>query len=383
MQFRDLPKQYEVLKSQIDEKMMSVAASAHFISGPEVKELEKALAEYVGVKHCITCANGTDAITIAMRAWGVGKGDAVFVPDFTFFSSGECPADEGATPIYVDVDERTYNIDPGKLEEAVKKVIAEGKYKAKAVVAVDLFGLPADYPAIKEICKRYDLLLLEDGAQGFGGSIDGKLACSFGDISTTSFFPAKPLGCYGDGGAIFTDNDEWADLIRSFCIHGKDTSNPNDPNAKYNNIRIGKNSRLDTIQAAILLPKFKAFVDYELADVNKVAGWYTEGLRDTTLVFPEIKEGYFSSWAQYTIQLPDGVDRKEVQAKLKATGVPSMVYYAKPMHLQGAFAGTDSANADCPVTEKLCATVLSLPLDPYKSKEEVDLVVSELKKAIK
>lgn len=383
MQFRDLPKQYEVLKSQIDAKMMSVAASAHFISGPEVKELEKALAEYVGVKHCITCANGTDAITIAMRVWGVGKGDAVFVPDFTFFSSGECPADEGATPIYVDVDERTYNIDPVKLEEAVKKVIAKGKYKAKAVVAVDLFGLPADYPAIKEICEKYDLLLLEDGAQGFGGSINGKLACSFGDISTTSFFPAKPLGCYGDGGAIFTDNDEWADLIRSICVHGKDTSNPNDTNAKYNNIRIGKNSRLDTIQAAILLPKFKALVDYELADVNKVAGWYTEGLKDTALVLPEIKEDYFSSWAQYTIQLPDVIDRKEVQAKLKAAGIPSMVYYAKPMHLQGAFAGTDSANAECPVTEKLCATVLSLPLDPYKTKDDVDLVVSELKKAIK
>lgn len=382
MQFRDLPKQYEALKSQIDAKMLEAVTSAHFISGPEVKELEKALAEYVGVKHCITCANGTDAITIAMRAWDVGKGDAVFVPDFTFFSSGECPADEGATPIYVDVDERTYNIDPAKLEEAIQKVIAEGKYKAKAVVAVDLFGLPADYPAIKEICKKYDLLLLEDGAQGFGGSLNGKMACSFGDISTTSFFPAKPLGCYGDGGAIFTDNDEWADLIRSICVHGKDTSNPNDPNAKYNNMRIGKNSRLDTIQAAILLPKFKAFVDYELTDVNKVAGWYTEGLKDTNLVLPEVKEGFYSSWAQYTIQLPVGVDRKELQAKLKAAGIPSMVYYAKPMHLQGAFKGTDSANANCLVTEKLCATVLSLPLDPYKSKEDVDLVVCELKKAL-
>lgn len=383
MQFRDLSKQYEVFKSQIDAKMMSVAASAHFIAGPEVKELEKVLAEYVGVRHCITCANGTDAITIAMRAWGVGKGDVVFVPDFTFFSSGECPADEGATPIYVDVDERTYNINPVKLEETVRKVIAEGKYKAKAVVAVDLFGLPADYPAIKEICQKYDLLLLEDGAQGFGGSLNGKMACSFGDISTTSFFPAKPLGCYGDGGAIFTDNDEWAELIRSICVHGKDTSNPNDPNAKYNNIRIGKNSRLDTIQAAILLPKFKAFVDYELGDVNKVAGWYTEGLKDANLILPEVKEGFYSSWAQYTIQLSYGIDRKEVQAKLKAAGIPSMVYYAKPMHLQGAFNGTDSANADCPVTEKLCATVLSLPLDPYKSKDDIDLVVSELKKAIK
>lgn len=382
MQFRDLPKQYEMLKPQIDAAMMGVAASAHFISGPQVKEFEHDLAEYVGVKHCITCANGTDAITIAMRAWGVGKGDAVFVPDFTFFSSGECPADEGATPIYVDVDQYTYNLDPVKLEEAVKKVVAEGKYKAKAVIAVDLFGLPADYPAIKAVCDQYGLLLLEDAAQGFGGSIDGKLTGSFGDISTTSFFPAKPLGCYGDGGAIFTDNDEWAALIRSICVHGKDMSNPNDPNAKYNNVRLGKNSRLDTIQAAILLPKFKAFVDYELADVNKVASWYTEGLKDTNLVLPAVADGFYSSWAQYTVQLPASVDRKELQAKLKAAGIPSMVYYAKPMHYQGAFAGTDSAVADCPVAEQLCATVLSLPLDPYKTKEDIDFVVSELKKAL-
>ena len=383
MQFRDLSKQYEVLKDSIDTAMIDVVSSARFISGPQVKELEKALAEYVGVKHCITCANGTDAITIAMRAWGVGKGDAVFVPDFTFFSSGECPADEGATPIYVDVDSRTYNLDPEKLEEAVKKVVEDGKYKAKAVVAVDLFGLPADYEAIKAICKKYGLLLLEDAAQGFGGNIEGKMACSFGDISTTSFFPAKPLGCYGDGGAIFTDNDDWAHMIRSICVHGKDTSNPNDPNAKYNNVRLGKNSRLDTIQAAILLPKFKAFVDYELADVNKAASWYSEGLIDTELAIPTVAEGYYSSWAQYTIQLPEGVDRKSVQAKLKAADIPSMVYYAKPMHLQGAFAGTDSAMVDCPVTEMLCKTVLSLPLDPYKTKADIDYVVTELKKALR
>lgn len=382
MQFRDLPKQYEVLKSQINAAMMGVTASAHFISGPEVKELEKALAEYVGVKHCITCANGTDAISIAMRTWGVGKGDAVFVPDFTFFSSGECPADEGATPIYVDVDQHTYNIDPIKLEEAVEKVITEGKYKAKAVVAVDLFGLPADYDVIKVICEKHGLLLLEDGAQGFGGSINGKLACSFGDISTTSFFPAKPLGCYGDGGAIFTDNDEWADLIRSICVHGKDTGNLNDPNAKYNNIRLGMNSRLDTIQAAILLPKFKAFKDYELEEINKVAWWYTEGLKDTDLVLPIVEDGFYSSWAQYTVQLPERVDRKALQAKLKDKGIPSMVYYEKPMHKQGAFAGTDSSLADCPITERLCDTVLSLPLDPYKIKEDIDLVITELKEAL-
>ncbi len=382
MQFRDLAKQYEALKPQIDSAMMKVAASARFISGPEVKELEKTLAEYVGVKHCITCGNGTDAITIAMETWGIGAGDAVFVPDFTFFSSGECPAFEGATPIYVDVDQDTYNLDPIRLEEAVKKVIADGKYRAKAVVAVDLFGLPADYPAIKDVCERYGLLLLEDGAQGFGGSINGKMACSFGDISTTSFFPAKPLGCYGDGGAIFTDNDEWADLIRSICVHGKDTSNPNDPNAKYNNIRLGMNSRLDTIQAAILLPKFKAFREYELDDVNQAAVWYTTALKETGLVLPIIRDGFRSSWAQYTIQLPENVDRKEVQAKLKAVGIPSMVYYAKPMHLQGAFAGTDSAEADCPVTVRLCQTVLSLPMHPYLKEEDVDFVVSELKKAL-
>lgn len=382
MQFRDLPKQYEVLKEQLDAAMIGVAATAHFISGPQVKELEKALAEYVGVKHCITCANGTDAISIAMRAWGIGRGDAVFVPDFTFFSSGECPADEGAVPIFVDVDVRTYNMDPEKLEEAIQKTIRDGKYAPKAVVAVDLFGLPADYDRIRPICDKYNLLLLEDGAQGFGGSINGKMACSFGDISTTSFFPAKPLGCYGDGGAIFTDNNEWADLIRSICVHGKDTSNPNDPNAKYNNIRLGKNSRLDTLQAAILLPKFKAFVDYELADVNKVAAWYTEWLKDTDLILPEIKEGYYSSWAQYTVQLPRRVDRKAVQEKLKAIGIPTMVYYAKPMHQQGAFTGTDSAEVDCPVTERLCATVLSLPLDPYKTHEDVDTVVKALKEAI-
>ena len=382
MQFRDLPKQYEVLKSQIDAAIFEVAASARFISGPQVKELEQILANYVGVKHCITCANGTDAITIAMRVWGVGKGDAVFVPDFTFFSSGECPADEGATPIYVDVDQRTYNIDPVKLEEAVKKIIADGKYIAKAVVAVDLFGQPADYSKIKAICDKYGLLLLEDAAQGFGGSINGKRAGAFGDISTTSFFPAKPLGCYGDGGAIFTDNDEWADLIRSICVHGKDTSNPDDPNAKYNNIRLGKNSRLDTLQAAILLPKFRAFVDYELDDVNKVADWYTEGLKDSGLVLPVIADGFYSSWAQYTVQLPEGIDRMVLQKRLKAAEIPTMVYYPKPMHTHGAFKGTESAAADAPVAKQLCKTVLSLPLDPYKTREDIDLVVAEIKKAL-
>ena len=377
MQFRDLRRQYEALKEDIDKGIEEVIASSAFISGPSVKELEKELQEYVGVKHAITCANGTDALTIALMAWNVGEDDAVFVPDFTFFSSGECPAFAGATPVFVDVDSRTFNIDPVKLEEAIKKVQADGKLTPKVVVAVDLFGLPADYKAIKDICKRYDLLLLEDGAQGFGGSINGQKACSFGDISTTSFFPAKPLGCYGDGGAIFTDNDEWATLIRSICVHGKSG------NDKYNNIRIGMNSRLDTIQAAILLPKLRAFEDYELDDVNKVAKLYTEKLADSGLVLPMIPEGFVSSWAQYTVQLSEDIDRASLQAKLKEKEIPSMVYYAKPMHLQGAFEGTYSEQADCSVTEKLCKTVLSLPMHPYLSEEEIEIISSTILNELK
>lgn len=377
MEFRDLKKQYQVLKNDIDAKVMNVCSSAHYISGPEVKELESQLAEYVGVKHCITCANGTDAITLAMKVWGVGKGDAVFVPDFTFFSSGECPAGEGATCIFVDVDEHTYNLDAVKLELSIQKVIAEGKYIPKVVVAVDLFGQPADYDAIKAVCKKYNLLLLEDGAQGFGGQINGKMACSFGDISTTSFFPAKPLGCYGDGGAVFTDNDEWASLLRSYAVHGKASDD------KYNNVRIGLNSRLDTIQAAILQVKLKAFKEYEVTDVNKAAALYEKLFKeaglDKVLVLPEIKDGYISSWAQYTIQLPESISRAQLQSKLKEAGIPSMVYYPRPMHTQGAFEGTDSAKADCPVTEKICKCVLSLPLHPYMNGEEQRMVVDTIK----
>ena len=309
-------------------------------------------------------------------AMGVGEGDAVFVPDFTFFSSGECPAFEGATPVYVDVDKNTYNMDPDKLEKAVEKVKAEGKYTAKAVVAVDLFGLPADYRQIKPICEKYELLLIEDGAQGFGGSIDGKRACSFGDISTTSFFPAKPLGCYGDGGAVFTDSDDYAAYLRSICVHGKSG------NDKYNNVRIGMNSRLDSIQAAVLLPKLKAFEEYELEAVNKAAGWYTDMLDGTKMTLPLIPEGFVSSWAQYTVQLPESADRAKIQAVLKDKGIPSMVYYMKPMHLQGAFENTYSAGADCPVTEVLCKTVLSLPIHPYLSRVDAETVATALNKEL-
>ncbi len=371
MQFRDLKQQYQVLKEDIDKAMVRVATDCNFISGQQVKELEKELAEYVGVKHCITCGNGTDALTLALMAWNIGKGDAVFVPDFTFFASGECPALEDATPIFVDVKDDTYNIDSEKLEMAIKSVIAEGKYVPKVVVAVDLFGQPAEYDKIRNICDKYDLLLLEDGAQGFGGSINEKMACSFGDIATTSFFPAKPLGCYGDGGAIFTNNDEWAELIRSYAIHGKGSM-------KYDNVRIGVNSRLDTIQAAILQVKLKAFKDYEVDAVNKVARMYSEALKNSGIVLPVVLENYISSWAQYTVQLPEEIDRAALQADLKEQGIPTMVYYPKPMHLQSAFEGTDSAKADCPVTKELCQCVLALPMHPYMKEDDVNQVVNAL-----
>ena len=365
MQFRDLGAQYEALKPQIDDAILGAVKEGRYISGPQVRELEERLAEYVGVKHCITCANGTDALQLALMAWGVGPGDAVFVPDFTFFSSGEVVAAVGATPVFVDVDERTFNLDPRKLEEAVIAVRDAGGLNLAAVVAVDLFGLPADYPAIRPICDKYGLRLLEDGAQGFGGAIGDQLVCSFGDISTTSFFPAKPLGCYGDGGAVFTNDDKWASLIRSYAVHGKGSF-------KYDNVRVGMNSRLDTIQAAVLLAKLDVFVDEEIAAVNKVASWYDEALADAPLMLPFVPEGYTSSWAQYTVQLPGGANRGSLQEALKAQGVPTMVYYPKPMHKQQAFENACIVAPDgCPVTEQLCATVLSLPMGPYVGHESV------------
>lgn len=378
MQFRDLKQQYQVLKKDIDAAMVEVATNCNFINGQQVKDLEKELADYVGVKHCITCGNGTDALTMAMMAWGIGKGDAVFVPDFTFFSSGEIVSHAGATPVFVDVDLDTFNISVEALEQAVGKVIAEGKLAPKAVVAVDLFGLPADFSGVRKVADKYGLKVLEDGAQGFGGNIAGKRACSFGDISTTSFFPAKPLGCYGDGGAVFTDDDEIADILESIRVHGKG-------DIKYDNVRIGLNSRLDTIQAAILSIKLKAFEQYELIDVNKVAEKYTKGLSQLKgkVKTPVIPEDFYSSWAQYTIQLEGRSTRDKLQSELKAAEIPSMVYYPKPMHRQEAFAGYDYDDADFPNTIKLCDTVLSLPMHPYLKDEDIEAVVDVIKTVIK
>ena len=361
MEFRDLKKQYQVLKADMDKAVIEVMTECNFINGHQVRELEEQLAAYVGVKHCITCGNGTDALSMMLMAWGIGPGDAVFVPDFTFFASGEVVSFEGATPVFVDVDPDTYNMDPESLEQAIIAVEAEGKLKAKVVIPVDLFGLPADYDRINEIAHRHGMKVLEDGAQGFGGLYKGRKACSLGDAATTSFFPAKPLGCYGDGGAIFTNSDQEAEYLRSIAVHGKGSY-------KYDNVRIGWNSRLDTIQAAVLLVKFKAFQAYELEAVNKVASWYTEALGDAVKT-PVVPEGCYSSWAQYTIQLGDENQRTEIQKKLKAQGIPTMVYYPKPMHEQTAFDGLKQY-VQCPVTERLCKTVVSLPLDGYKKKKE-------------
>lgn len=377
MEFRDLKRQYIKLKTDIDNQIMEVISSACFISGPHIMELESRLAAYVGVKHCISCGNGTDAITIALLAYGIGSGDAVFVPDFTFFSTGESPAIVGATPIFVDVRKDTYNVDALKLEESIKKVIMEGQLNPRVVIAVDLFGLPADYDAICQVCEKYDLLLLEDGAQGFGGSIRGKKACSFGNVATTSFFPAKPLGCYGDGGAIFTNDDNIAACCRSIAVHGKNVDD------KYDNVRVGMNSRLDTLQAAILLPKFQAFQEYELENVNRVAETYTKLLSAVDgLGLPVIADDFYSSWAQYTIQLPTEADRERVQAYMKTKGIPTMVYYVKPMHRQRAFAGTMSEVAECPVTKSLCENVLCLPIHPYLEDADIAYIVEGLKSAL-
>ncbi len=369
MEFRDLKKQYKVLKNDIDQNIFDVINSANFIGGKQVFELEEKLAEYVGVKHCITCANGTDALQIALMTWEIGEGDVVFVPDFTFFSSGEVVAAVGAIPMFVDVEWETFNISPVALRKMIKKVLSNGG-RAKAIIAVDLFGQPAKYEEIRLIAQEYNLLILEDGAQGFGGSVKGKKACSYGDISTTSFFPAKPLGCYGDGGAIFTNNDDWASLIRSYCVHGKGES-------KYDNVRIGMNSRLDTLQAAILLSKFNHFVNYEINHMQLISKMYSGQLSDVVEI-PHVKDGSMSSWAQYTIKLKNKDIRDGMIKRLNEKGIPCAVYYRKPMHKQIAFADMGYIDSDYNVTNELSDRVLSLPFHPYLEKKDVEMVVQEI-----
>lgn len=367
MQFRDLKAQYQALKPEIDKGIQSVLDSSGFILGKPVAELEEHLAAYVGRKHCVSCANGTDALQLSLMAMDIGEGDAVFTSDFTYFASAGASSILGATVILVDIDERTFNISPEALEASITRVISEDKLTPKVIVPVDLFGQPADYSKIIPIAKKYGLKILEDGAQGFGGSIGGKLACSFGDISTTSFFPAKPLGCYGDGGAIFLDDDELDQRLRSLRAHGKS------PTDKYDNREIGINSRLDTIQAAILLPKFKAFAEYEFNAVNQAANWYNKRLAGKVIT-PFVPEGYYSSWAQYTIMLKDNDTRNKIQSALKENEIPSMIYYPRGLHQQKAYEAMNLPDEWYPNTIKAAQTVLSLPMHPYLTEEDVERI---------
>lgn len=358
MQFIDLAAQYKHLQTKIDARIKTVLEHGKYIMGPEVQELEQKLADYVGVKHAITCANGTDALQLAMMVLDIKPGDAVFCPTFTFFATAEVIALAGATPVFVDSDEATFNICPKDLESKIQQTITEGKLKPKAIISVDLFGLPANYPELERITKLFDLKLVEDAAQGFGGSItdnqgNRKKSGSFGDIATTSFFPAKPLGCYGDGGAIFTNNDDYAELVKSYRVHGKGKD-------KYDNVRIGINSRLDTIQAAILLEKLAEFPQ-ELINRNKSAAKYESELCNKYNT-PKVPVGYTSSWAQYTLV---DAKRDEIMAEYKAKGIPTMIYYATCMHQQTAFKELGYQEGDFPVAERLAKQVFSLPMHPY------------------
>lgn len=373
MEFIDLKKQYEVLKDKIDKNIEKVLNEGHYIMGSEVKELEEKLASYVGRKYCASCANGTDALTIALKALDIKNGDVVFVPSFTFYSTSEVVSLEGATPIFVDVDERTFNIDTDKLEKAILKAL-DNKLNPKAIIAVDLFGQPANFDRIIEIANKYNLYVIEDAAQGFGGSIGERKTCSFGVISTTSFFPAKPLGCYGDGGAVFTDDEELYNKILSIRVHGKGSY-------KYENVRVGLNSRLDTIQAAILLPKLEAFAEYELDDRNKFAKIYTNRL-SSYVKTPVVMENYVSSWAQYTIILNSKEERDKVQKKLKEVGIPTMIYYPIPLHKQNVYQGYDFNLEELDVCERLSDVVLSLPMHPYLEESQIEYIVENLIKAI-
>ncbi len=363
MEFRDLKTQYKKNKRAINRSINKVLKEGVFIGGKPVEELETKLAEYVGTKYCISCANGTDALTLVLMAWGIGQGDAVFVPDFTFFATAEAPAFLGATPIFVDVNEDTFNMCPDSLEKAIKAVIKENILNPKVVIPVDLFGLPADYDRIIPISKKYNLLILEDAAQGLGSSIRGKKAGSFGDAAITSFFPAKPLGCYGDGGAIFTNNLSLAKKVDSLKIHGKGKD-------KYDNIEIGMNSRLDTIQAAVLLEKFKTFDD-EILKVNKVSKFYFDNIKNDQMKTPFIPDGYLSSYAQYTLRLNSKNLTEKLKLSLIENKIPFNVYYPKNLSNLDVFKDYKLIFTKTLFNDK----ILSIPIHPYLSRKHLNKII--------
>jgi dTDP-4-amino-4,6-dideoxygalactose transaminase len=361
MKFIDLDRQYEIIGKEIEERMAHVIQEKSFIMGPEVTELEDKLAAYVDRKHAITCASGTDALVIPLMAYELKKEDAVFVPAFTFYASAESVVLGGATPVFVDCDD-TYNMDTEDLERQIQRVLREKKLNPRGIIPVDLFGQPADYDEILEIAKKYNLFVLEDAAQGFGGIYKGKKAGSFGEVSATSFFPAKPLGCYGDGGAVFTDDDSLAAKMKSIRVHGMGSN-------RYDNVRMGMNGRMDTLQAAVVIPKLAIF-DEELEKRNRVARLYRKALEDKYIV-PRVKEGKVSSWAQFSLLAKNRSHREEIIRRMKEKEIPVMVYYPIPLHLQTAFGYLGYAKGTLPNCEEYSERIFSIPMHPYLSDEEI------------
>ena len=370
--FIDIAAQRRRLGKSVDEAVGRVLAHCQFINGPEVTQLEAALAAFSGAKHVVTCASGTDALLMVLMAKGVGRGDAVLCPSFTFCATGEAVALTGATPVFVDVDEATFNMDANSLKRGIATAQKLG-LKPRAVIPVDLFGQSADHDAIGAIAEAEGIFVLDDAAQAFGASYKGRRLGTFGLATATSFFPAKPLGCFGDGGAIFTDDGELAETLRSVRVHGQGSD-------KYDNVRLGLTGRLDTVQAAILIEKLKIFDD-EIAARNKVAARYAQGLGNVVTV-PRIASECTSVWAQYTIRLPHGSDRDSFAAKLKAQGIPTAIYYPKPVHRQGAYRHYPVAEGGLPVTERLCPEVLSLPMHAYLDEPTQDRIVEAVRHAV-
>ncbi len=386
MHFIDLAAQQFGIRHKLEQRIKAVLDHGNYIMGPEVRELEEKLAAFSGAGHCITCSSGTDALLMALMAWNIGPGDAVFVPAYTFFATAEVVALLGATPVMVDIDPVTYNMNPRDLEQAFAAVAARdaslyplpalvNRLTPRAVIAVDLFGQAADYAALLPLAKRHGLLVLEDAAQSFGASQDGRRTCALGcDMAATSFFPAKALGCYGDGGAVFTDDDAWAGELRSIRVHGKGGS-------KYDNVRIGLTARLDTIQAAVLLCKLEIF-EKELADRRKIAGWYAERLADLPGVIPPgVAAGNTSIWSQYCIRIQNG-GRDRTTAALKERGIPTNIYYPKPLTLLEAFKSLGYKADDMPESLKASREALALPFHPYMTETDVDRVAAGIKESL-
>lgn len=372
MQFIDLAAQQARIKDRLDARIQAVLGHGAYIMGPEVKEFERGLAAFSGVKHALGCANGTDALQLALMALKAGPGDAIFCPTFTFAATAEVVPLFGAVPVFVDVTEDSFNIDPASLERAIVAARDAG-LTPRGIIPVDLFGLPADYDAIEAIAAREGLWIVADSAQGYGATYRGRRTGSIGTIATTSFFPAKPLGCYGDGGAVFTNDDDLAALMDSLRVHGKGGD-------KYDNVRIGLNSRLDTLQAAILLEKL-AIYDDEIAARQRVAERYQAGLSNI-IATPRVPEDCVSVWAQYTLKASDSAERDRLMAALKAEGIPSVVYYPRPLHTQTAYADFPRDPAGLPVSERLAGEVFSLPMHPYLAEADQDRVIDTIRKAI-